>query len=53
MDIVCHKQLSFGSLLCKEVILDCEGGRTGSDAGGLPLRESDERSRLPVHPLPV
>ena len=43
MDTVCHKQLCFGSLFGKEVIGDFRGGRITSDAGGLLLRELDER----------
>jgi hypothetical protein len=46
MDTVCHKQLRFGSLFGKEVISDFEGGRITSDAGGLLLRELDERYGL-------
>jgi hypothetical protein len=46
MDAVCHKQLHFGSLFGKEVIADFKGGRITSDAGGLLLRELDQRYRL-------
>ena len=46
MDTVCHKQLSFGSLFGKEVIVDFEGGRISSDGGGLLLREIDDRYGL-------
>jgi hypothetical protein len=46
METVCHKQLIFESLFHKEVIADYEGGRITSDAGGLLLRELDQRYRL-------
>jgi hypothetical protein len=46
METHCHKQLSFESLFSKEVIADFEGGRITSDAGGLLLRELDQRYRL-------
>jgi hypothetical protein len=46
METVCHKQLRFESLSSKEVIADFEGGRITSDAGGLLLRELDQRYRL-------
>jgi hypothetical protein len=49
METVCHKQLTFESLFSKEVkevIADFEGGRITSDAGGLLLRELDQRYRL-------
>ncbi len=46
MKTLCHKQLSFESLFSKEVIADFEGGRITSDAGGLLLRELDQRYRL-------
>jgi hypothetical protein len=46
METVCHKQLRFESLFSKEVIADFEGGRITSDAGGLLLRELDQRYRL-------
>jgi hypothetical protein len=46
METVCHKQLSFGSLFKKEIIADFEGGQITSDAGGLLLRELDQRYRI-------
>jgi hypothetical protein len=46
METVCHKQLIFESLFSKEVIADFAGGRITSDAGGLLLREIDQRYRL-------
>jgi len=46
METVCHKQLTFESLFNKEVIGDFAGGRITSDAGGLLLRELDQRYRL-------
>jgi hypothetical protein len=46
METVCHKQLLFESLFSKEVIGDFTGGRITSDAGGLLLRELDQRYRL-------
>jgi hypothetical protein len=46
METLCHKQLRFGSLFSKEVIADFEGGRITSDAGGLLLRELDQRYRI-------
>jgi hypothetical protein len=46
METVCHKQFTFESLFSKEVIADFEGGRIFSDAGGLVLRELDQRYRL-------
>jgi hypothetical protein len=46
METLCHKQLRFESLFSKEVIADFEGGRITSDAGGLLLRELDQRYRL-------
>ena len=46
MDTVCHKQLSFGSLFSKEIVADFTGGSLSSDAGGLVLREIDQRYRL-------
>jgi len=46
METVCHNQLTFESLFSKEVIADFEGGRITSDAGGLLLRELDQRYRL-------
>lgn len=46
METVCHNQLVFESLFSKEVIADFAGGRITSDAGGLLLRELDQRYRL-------
>jgi hypothetical protein len=46
METVCHNQLRFESLFSKEVIADFAGGRITSDAGGLVLRELDQRYRL-------
>jgi hypothetical protein len=46
MSTVCHKQLSLGSVLCKEITADFEGGRITSDAGGLILRLLDERYEI-------
>jgi hypothetical protein len=46
METVCHKQLRFESLFSKEVFADFSGGRITSDAGGLLLRELDQRYRL-------
>ena len=46
METVCHNQLSFESLFSKEVVADFAGGRITSDAGGLLLRELDQRYRL-------
>ena len=46
MTTLCHNQLTFGSLFSKEIIADFEGGRITSDAGGLLLRELDQRYRL-------
>jgi hypothetical protein len=46
METVCYSQLIFESLFSKEVIADFEGGRITSDAGGLLLRELDQRYRL-------
>jgi hypothetical protein len=43
---VCHKQLHFGSVFSKEIIVDFEGGRITSDGGGLLLREIDQRFHL-------
>ena len=43
MDTVCHKQLSFGSLFGKQVTAVFDGGHMTSDAGGLLLRQLDER----------
>jgi Transposase DDE domain group 1 len=46
LNTLCHKQLRFESLFHKEVIADFEGGLITSDAGGLLLRELDQRYRL-------
>ena len=46
METVCHNQLRFESLFSKEVIADFAGGRITSDAGGLVLRELDQRYRF-------
>jgi len=46
MKTVCHNQLTFESLSHKEIIADFAGGRITSDAGGLLLRELDQRYRL-------
>ncbi len=46
METVCHNQLIFESLFSKEVIADFAGGRITSDAGGLLLRELDQRYRI-------
>jgi hypothetical protein len=46
METVCHNQLRFESLFSKEVVADFAGGRITSDAGGLVLRELDQRYRL-------
>ena len=46
METVCHNQLIFESLLSKEVVADFAGGRITSDAGGLLLRELDQRYRI-------
>jgi hypothetical protein len=46
METLCHKQLRFESLFSREVIADFEGGQITSDAGGLLLRELDQRYRL-------
>ena len=46
METVCHKQLIFESLFSKEVIVDFDGGRITSNAGGLLLRELDQRYRI-------
>jgi hypothetical protein len=43
MNTVCHKQLSFGTLFGKQVTADFNGGHITSDAGGLLLRQLDER----------
>jgi hypothetical protein len=49
METVCHNQLIFESLFNKEVVADFAGGRITSDAGGLLLRELDQRYRLAEH----
>jgi Transposase DDE domain group 1 len=46
METVCHNQLIFESLFSKEVVADFAGGRITSDAGGLLLRELDQRYRI-------
>jgi Transposase DDE domain group 1 len=46
METVCHNQLTFESLFSKEVVADFAGGRITSDAGGLLLRELDQRYRV-------
>jgi hypothetical protein len=46
METVCHNQLRFESLFSREVIADFAGGRITSDAGGLVLRELDQRYRF-------
>jgi hypothetical protein len=46
METVCHNQLIFESLFSKEVVADFAGGLITSDAGGLLLRELDQRYRL-------
>ena len=46
MDTVCHKQLSFGSLFGKQITADFDGSHITSDAGGLLLRELDQRYGL-------
>jgi Transposase DDE domain group 1 len=46
VETVCHNQLIFESLFNKEVVADFAGGRITSDAGGLLLRELDQRYRL-------
>jgi hypothetical protein len=46
METVCHKQLSFESLVGKKFVVDFEGGRITSDAGGLLLGELDLRYGL-------
>jgi hypothetical protein len=46
LNTLCHNQLHFESLFSKEVIADFEGGRITTDAGGLLLRELDQRYRL-------
>ncbi len=46
MKTVCHKQMSFESLLGKKFMVDFGGGRITSDGGGLLLRELDLRYGL-------
>jgi hypothetical protein len=46
LNTLCHKQLHFESLFSKEVVADLEGGQITSDAGGLLLREVDQRYRI-------
>jgi hypothetical protein len=46
LNTLCHKQLRFESLFSKEVIADLEGGQITTDAGGLVLREVDQRYRI-------
>ena len=46
METLCHNQLIFENLFSKEVIADFAGGRITSDAGGLLLREVDQRYRI-------
>jgi hypothetical protein len=46
METDCHNQLTFESLFNKEVVADFAGGRITSDAGGLLLREVDQRYRI-------
>ena len=53
METVCHNQLIFESLFSKEVVADFAGGRITSDAGGLLLRELDQRYRLVENAAPV
>jgi len=43
MNTICQKQLSFGSLFGKQVTAHFNGGHITADAGGLLLRELDER----------
>ena len=40
---LCHKQLTFESLLGKKIVADFEGGQITSDAGCLLLREIDKQ----------
>jgi hypothetical protein len=46
MGTVCHNQLIFESLSSKDVVADFAGDRITPDAGGLLLREIDQRYRL-------
>jgi hypothetical protein len=41
-----HNQLTFESLFSREVVVDFDGGRITSDAGGLLLRELGQSYRL-------
>ena len=43
MNTLCHKQLTFESLLGKKITADFEGGQITSDAGCLLLREIDKQ----------
>jgi hypothetical protein len=43
MNTLCHKQLTFESLLGKKIVADFEGGQITSDAGCLLLREIDKQ----------
>jgi hypothetical protein len=43
VNTLCHKQLTFESLLGKKIVADFEGGQITSDAGCLLLREIDKR----------
>lgn len=53
MKTLCHKQLCFESLFSKKVIADLEGGQITSDAGGLLLREVDQRNQIAEKAPPV
>lgn len=43
MNTLCHKQLTFESLLGKKIIADFDGGKITSDGGSLLLREINQR----------
>jgi hypothetical protein len=43
VNTLCHKQLTFESLLGKKIVADFEGGQITSDAGCLLLREIDKQ----------
>ncbi len=43
---MCHKQLDFGNVLNLDVVVDFEGGNITSDAGGLLLKEIDNRYKI-------
>ncbi len=43
---MCHKQLDFGSVFNLEIKADFEGGDITSDAGGLLLKEIDDRYKI-------